>query len=76
MDPIRRDVIRAMSSRLRSEDKGRDVITTKPGSLSVRYFDQVKAYAPGVYTDAEVQRFTPYFLDLPEEQVAATDQRS
>jgi restriction system protein len=83
----------------RSGDKGRDIIATKPGSLSVRYFDQVKAYspghpvkldqvhsmlgvlnaqpnvskgiitttsdfAPGVYTDVEVQRFMPYRLDL------------
>jgi restriction system protein len=30
----------------RSGDKGRDVIATKPGILSVRYFDQVKALGP------------------------------
>ena len=83
----------------RSGDKGRDIIATKGDLLSVRYFDQVKAYAPtnlvtldqvhsmmgvlssahnvskgiitttsdfapGVYTDAEVQQFMPYRLDL------------
>lgn len=31
----------------RSGDRGRDVIATKQGLLSVRYFDQVKAYSPG-----------------------------
>lgn len=31
----------------RSGDKGRDIIATRDGFLSVRYFDQVKAYAPG-----------------------------
>ncbi len=31
----------------RSGDKGRDVIATKEGLLSIRYFDQVKAYARG-----------------------------
>lgn len=83
----------------RSGDNGRDVIATKEGLLSIRYFDQVKAYAPGrpvtldqvhsmigvlstapnvskgiitttsdfapgVYTNPEVQRFVPYRLDL------------
>lgn len=83
----------------RSGDRGRDVIASKPGLLSVRYFDQVKAYspgklvklddvhamlgvlsgagnvskgiitttsefAPGVYSDPEVQRFMPFRLDL------------
>jgi restriction system protein len=31
----------------RRGDKGRDIIATKSDLLSVRYFDQVKAYAPG-----------------------------
>lgn len=31
----------------RSGDRGRDIIATKSELLSVRYFDQVKAYAPG-----------------------------
>ena len=31
----------------RSGDRGRDIIATKQGLLSVRYFDQVKAYSPG-----------------------------
>lgn len=31
----------------RSGDKGRDIIATKSDLLSVRYFDQVKAYAAG-----------------------------
>ena len=31
----------------RSGDRGRDIIATKHGLLSVRYFDQVKAYRPG-----------------------------
>lgn len=83
----------------RSADRGRDVIATKQGLLSVRYFDQVKAYspgnlvklddvhamlgvlgaagnvskgiitttsdfAPGVYSDPEVQRYMPFRLDL------------
>lgn len=83
----------------RSGDRGRDIIATKNGVLSVRYFDQVKAYAPGnpvtldqvhsmlgvlgsahnvskgiitttsdfapgVYSDPEVQQFVPYRLDL------------
>lgn len=83
----------------RSGDKGRDVIATKDDLLSIRYFDQVKAYAqgrpvtldqvhsmlgvlsaahnvskgiitttsdfaPGVYTDPEIQQFMPHRLDL------------
>jgi restriction system protein len=83
----------------RSGDRGRDIIATKSDLLSVRYFDQVKAYtpgnlvtldqvhsmlgvlgsahnvskgiitttsdfAPGVYSDPEVQQFMPYRLDL------------
>ena len=31
----------------RSGDKGRDVIATLPGSVSIRIYDQVKTYAPG-----------------------------
>ena len=31
----------------RSGDKGRDVIATKWGTGSIRFFDQVKAYRPG-----------------------------
>jgi restriction system protein len=31
----------------RSNDKGRDVIATRPGIGSVRFFDQMKAYKPG-----------------------------
>ena len=31
----------------RSGDKGRDVIATKYGIGSIRFFDQVKAYRPG-----------------------------
>jgi restriction system protein len=31
----------------RSGDKGRDVIATRPGFVSIRIFDQVKAYTPG-----------------------------
>ena len=39
----------------RSNDKGRDVIATKNGLGSVRFFDQVKAYRPGrVVTAQEV----------------------
>jgi restriction system protein len=30
----------------RSNDKGRDIIASKPGFCSVRFIDQVKAYAP------------------------------
>jgi len=31
----------------RSGDKGRDVIATRPGFVSIRIYDQVKAYTPG-----------------------------
>ena len=37
----------------RSGDRGRDVIATLPGIGSIRYFDQVKAYAPGNLVKAE-----------------------
>jgi restriction system protein len=39
----------------RSGDKGRDVIATKWGGYSIRIFDQVKAYRPGLLvTEGEV----------------------
>jgi restriction system protein len=37
----------------RSNDKGRDVIATKNGIGSIRFFDQVKAYSPGNVVPAE-----------------------
>ena len=40
----------------RSGDKGRDVIATKFGVGSVRFFDQVKAYSPGNLVTAEEVR--------------------
>lgn len=40
----------------RSGDKGRDVIATKHGVGSVRFFDQVKAYRPGHVVTAEEVR--------------------
>ena len=40
----------------RSGDKGRDVIATKPGYVTVRIFDQVKAYKPGHLVTAEEVR--------------------
>ena len=40
----------------RSGDKGRDVIATKHGIGSVRFFDQVKAYKPGHLVTAEEVR--------------------
>ena len=40
----------------RSSDKGRDVIATKTGVGSVRFFDQVKAYRPGHLVTAEEVR--------------------
>jgi restriction system protein len=40
----------------RSNDKGRDVIATKSGVGSVRFFDQVKAYRPGHVVTAEEVR--------------------
>lgn len=40
----------------RSGDKGRDVIATKFGVGSVRFFDQVKAYRPGNVVTAEEVR--------------------
>lgn len=40
----------------RSGDKGRDVIATKRGIGSVRFFDQVKAYRPGHLVTAEEVR--------------------
>lgn len=40
----------------RSGDKGRDVIATKRGIGSVRFFDQVKAYKPGHLVTAEEVR--------------------
>ncbi len=39
-----------------SGDRGRDVIATKSGSLTVRVLDQVKAYSPGRKVDAEAVR--------------------
>jgi restriction system protein len=40
----------------RSGDKGRDVIATRHGVGSVRFFDQVKAYKPGHVVTAEEVR--------------------
>lgn len=40
----------------RSGDNGRDVIATKSGIGSVRFFDQVKAYRPGHVVTAEEVR--------------------
>jgi restriction system protein len=40
----------------RSGDKGRDVVATKHGVGSVRFFDQVKAYKPGHLVTAEEVR--------------------
>lgn len=40
----------------RSDDKGRDVIATRHGIGSVRFFDQVKAYRPGHLVTAEEVR--------------------
>ena len=40
----------------RSGDKGRDVIATKLGLGSIRFFDQVKAYKPGHLVTAEEVR--------------------
>lgn len=40
----------------RSGDKGRDVIATKHGIGSIRFFDQVKAYKPGHLVTAEEVR--------------------
>jgi len=40
----------------RSGDKGRDVIATKYGVGSVRFFDQIKAYSPGNLVTAEEVR--------------------
>src|SRR5690554_2377658 len=40
----------------RSGDKGRDVIATKWGIGSIRFFDQVKAYSPGHLVTAEEVR--------------------
>src|SRR5262249_32022217 len=40
----------------RSNDKGRDVIATKKGLGSIRFFDQVKAYAPHRVVSAEEVR--------------------
>ena len=40
----------------RSGDKGRDVIATKRGIGSIRFFDQVKAYRPGHLVRAEEVR--------------------
>ena len=40
----------------RSGDKGRDVIATKWGVGSIRFFDQVKAYSPGHLVTAEEVR--------------------
>ena len=40
----------------RSNDKGRDVIATKSGVGAVRFFDQVKAYAPHRVVDADEVR--------------------
>jgi restriction system protein len=40
----------------RSGDKGRDVVATKRGIGSVRFFDQVKAYKPGHLVTAEEVR--------------------
>jgi restriction system protein len=40
----------------RSNDGGRDIIATKKGIVSVRFFDQVKAYRPGHLVTAEEVR--------------------
>lgn len=40
----------------RSGDKGRDIIATKSGVGSIRFFDQVKAYKPGHLVTAEEVR--------------------
>jgi len=40
----------------RSNDKGRDIIATRSGLGSVRFFDQVKAYRPGHVVTAEEVR--------------------
>jgi restriction system protein len=40
----------------RSGDKGRDVIATKWGVGSIRFFDQIKAYSPGHLVNAEEVR--------------------
>jgi restriction system protein len=40
----------------RSGDKGRDVIATRWGVGSIRFFDQVKAYSPGHVVSAEEVR--------------------
>jgi restriction system protein len=37
----------------RSGDKGRDVIATKRGQFSIRIFDQVKAYNPGLLVEED-----------------------
>lgn len=48
----------------RSGDKGRDVIATRPGLISIRIFDQVKAYTPGHLVDANDVRALHGVLDL------------
>lgn len=40
----------------RSGDKGRDVVATKWGVGSIRFFDQIKAYSPGHLVSAEEVR--------------------
>lgn len=40
----------------RSGDKGRDVVATKTGIGSIRFFDQVKAYKPGHLVTADEVR--------------------
>src|SRR5437899_12610567 len=40
----------------RSADGGRDVIATRPGIGSIRIFDQVKAYKPGLLVTADQVR--------------------
>ncbi len=48
----------------RSNDKGRDIIATSEGLLSIRYLDQVKAYKPGHLVTADDVRSMVGVLSL------------
>ena len=48
----------------RSGDKGRDIIATKPGIGSIRFYDQVKAYKPGHIVKADEVRAMYGVLNL------------
>jgi restriction system protein len=48
----------------RSGDGGRDIIATKTGIGSIRFYDQVKAYKPGHFVTADDVRATYGVLNL------------